>query len=85
MTHTRVHRAVSADGTEIAGRVQGEGPALVLVHGGIGDGDCNDEGRSSKLTSKVAWIRDIVEFWTDYTCTDFTTPSGESAAWCWDG
>jgi pimeloyl-ACP methyl ester carboxylesterase len=30
---------VSADGTEIAGRVQGDGPALVLVHGGIGDGE----------------------------------------------
>lgn len=39
MTDTRIHRAVSADGTEIAGRVQGEGPALVLVHGGIGDGE----------------------------------------------
>jgi pimeloyl-ACP methyl ester carboxylesterase len=39
MTDTRIHRAVSADGTEIAGRVQGEGPALVLVHGAIGDGE----------------------------------------------
>lgn len=39
MTVTRIHRAVSADGTEIAGRVQGDGPALVLVHGGIGDGE----------------------------------------------
>jgi pimeloyl-ACP methyl ester carboxylesterase len=39
MTDTRIHRAVSADGTEIAGRVHGEGPALVLVHGGIGDGE----------------------------------------------
>lgn len=39
MTATRIHRAVSADGTEIAGRVQGDGPALVLVHGGIGDGE----------------------------------------------
>jgi pimeloyl-ACP methyl ester carboxylesterase len=39
MTDTRIHRAVSADGTEIAGRVQGDGPALVLVHGGIGDGE----------------------------------------------
>jgi pimeloyl-ACP methyl ester carboxylesterase len=39
MTDTRIHRAVSADGTEIAGRVHGDGPALVLVHGGIGDGE----------------------------------------------
>jgi pimeloyl-ACP methyl ester carboxylesterase len=39
MTEGRIHRAVSADGTEVAGRVQGEGPPLVLVHGGIGDGD----------------------------------------------
>jgi pimeloyl-ACP methyl ester carboxylesterase len=38
MTDTRIHRALSADGTEIVGRVVGDGPALVLVHGGIGDG-----------------------------------------------
>jgi pimeloyl-ACP methyl ester carboxylesterase len=34
----RTHRAVSADGTEIAGRVVGHGPPLVLVHAGLGDG-----------------------------------------------
>jgi pimeloyl-ACP methyl ester carboxylesterase len=39
MTDERIHRAVSADGTKIVGRVRGRGPALVLVHGGIGDGD----------------------------------------------
>jgi pimeloyl-ACP methyl ester carboxylesterase len=39
MTDTRAHRAVSTDGTEIIGRVEGHGPALVLVHGGIGDGE----------------------------------------------
>jgi pimeloyl-ACP methyl ester carboxylesterase len=39
MTDERIHRAVSADGTEIAGRVRGRGPTLVLVHGGIGDGN----------------------------------------------
>ena len=38
MSH-RVHRAVSADGTEISGRVHGQGPPLVLVHAGLGDGD----------------------------------------------
>ena len=35
------HVAVSSDGTTIAGRVQGHGPPLVLVHGGLGDGDAS--------------------------------------------
>jgi pimeloyl-ACP methyl ester carboxylesterase len=35
----RIHRVVSRDGTEIAGRVRGEGPPLVLVPGALGDGD----------------------------------------------
>jgi pimeloyl-ACP methyl ester carboxylesterase len=35
----RVQTAISNDGTRIAGRVQGRGPPLVLVHGGLGDGD----------------------------------------------
>lgn len=39
MHDDRIHRAVSDDGTEIAGRVQGEGPPIVLVHGGLGDGE----------------------------------------------
>jgi pimeloyl-ACP methyl ester carboxylesterase len=39
MTDDRIHRAVSADGTEIAGRVHGEGPPLVLFHGAPHDGD----------------------------------------------
>ena len=39
MTDDRIHRAVSADGTEIAGRVKGQGPPLVLVHGLAEDGD----------------------------------------------
>jgi pimeloyl-ACP methyl ester carboxylesterase len=37
MNEDRIHRAVSADGTEIAGRVQGQGPPLVLVPAGPGD------------------------------------------------
>jgi pimeloyl-ACP methyl ester carboxylesterase len=52
MTNTRIHRAVSADGTEIAGRVQGGGPALVLVHGGIGDGEIAWEAMLPHLTDR---------------------------------
>jgi pimeloyl-ACP methyl ester carboxylesterase len=51
----RIHRAVSADGTEIAGRVQGLGPPLILVHGGYGDGE-------------IAW-KALLPYLTDrYTC-----------------
>ena len=51
----RIHRAVSPDGTEIAGRVQGLGPPLILVHGGYGDGE-------------IAW-KALLPYLTDrYTC-----------------
>jgi pimeloyl-ACP methyl ester carboxylesterase len=52
MTDTRVHRAFSIDGTEIAGRVLGSGPALVLVHGGIGDGENAWESMLPHLTDR---------------------------------
>jgi pimeloyl-ACP methyl ester carboxylesterase len=52
MTDERIHRAVSADGTEIAGRVRGRGPALVLVHGGIGNGDVAWEALLPHLTDR---------------------------------
>ncbi len=39
MSNDRIHRATSDDGTEIAGRVHGQGPPLVLVHGALADGD----------------------------------------------
>ncbi len=39
MAEERIHRAVSADGTEIAGRVSGSGPPLVFVHGDFETGD----------------------------------------------
>ena len=52
MTDERIHRALSADGTEIAGRVRGRGPALVLVHGGIGDGDIAWEVLLPHLTDR---------------------------------
>src|SRR5688500_13945134 len=52
MSETRIHRAVSADGTEIVGRVQGHGPALVLVHGGIGDGEIAWDAMLPHLTDR---------------------------------
>lgn len=39
MSSERIHRATSDDGTEIAGRVHGQGPPLVLVPGAMGDGE----------------------------------------------
>jgi pimeloyl-ACP methyl ester carboxylesterase len=35
----REFRVVSDDGTEIAGWIRGQGPPLVMVHGGLGDGN----------------------------------------------
>jgi pimeloyl-ACP methyl ester carboxylesterase len=52
MADERIHRAVSADGTEIAGRVRGRGQALVLVHGGIGDGDVAWQAMLPYLTDR---------------------------------
>ncbi|GLH99841.1 alpha/beta fold hydrolase [Phytohabitans aurantiacus] len=52
MNEKRIHRAVSADGTEIAGRVAGQGPALVLVHGAIGHGDLAWEALLPHLTDR---------------------------------
>jgi pimeloyl-ACP methyl ester carboxylesterase len=46
----QVHRAVSRDGTDIAGRIQGEGPPLVLVHAGLGDGDSDWKAALPYLT-----------------------------------
>jgi len=55
MADDRIHRAISADGTEIAGRVHGHGPPLILVHGAPHDGD-------------IAWEA-LVPYLTDgYTC-----------------
>jgi pimeloyl-ACP methyl ester carboxylesterase len=52
MTHDRIHRAVSADGTEITGRVQGQGPPLVLVHSPVHDGDIAWEALLPHLTDR---------------------------------
>lgn len=47
-----VHRAISADGTEIAGRLHGQGSPLVLVHGGLGDGEGSWEPLLPYLTDR---------------------------------
>lgn len=47
----RIHRAVSADGTQIAGRVSGQGPPLVLVHGSVADGE-------SEWAAALPWLRE---------------------------
>ena len=52
MTDDRIQRAVSADGTEIAGRAHGLGPPLVLVHGGPHDGDLAWEPMLPHLTDR---------------------------------
>jgi pimeloyl-ACP methyl ester carboxylesterase len=55
MSQDRIHRATTEDGVEIAGRVRGEGPPLVFVHGALADGD-------------TAW-EPLLPFITDqYTC-----------------
>lgn len=50
-----IHRTASRDGTEIAARVQGQGPPVVLVHGALGSGE-------------TAWVS-LLPFLTDrFTC-----------------
>ena len=39
MSTERIHRAVSADGTAIAGRIMGQGPPLILLHGALYSGE----------------------------------------------
>ena len=52
MTDDRIHRVVSADGTDIAGRVRGQGPPLVLVHGRPHDGDIAWQALLPHLTDR---------------------------------
>ncbi len=53
MTNERIHRAMSRDGTEIAGRVYGQGPPLVLVHGAMDD--------AAHFNNAVGRMRDLAE------------------------
>lgn len=39
MQQDRIHRTISIDGTEIVGRVCGQGPPVVFVHGSFADGE----------------------------------------------
>jgi len=48
----RIHRITSNDGTEIAGRVHGQGPPLVFLQGGIGDGDLDWQAMLPHLTDR---------------------------------
>ncbi len=57
MTDERIHRAVSADGTEIAGRVRGQGPPLVLVHPPVADPDIAWEALVPHLTDRFTCYR----------------------------
>lgn len=52
MDRDRIHRTTSADGTEIAGRVHGQGPPLVLVHGAFEDGDTCWEALLPRLSGR---------------------------------
>jgi pimeloyl-ACP methyl ester carboxylesterase len=52
MDEDRIHRAVSDDGTEIAGRVLGQGPPLVLVHGAAADGESEWGAQLPRLTQR---------------------------------
>jgi pimeloyl-ACP methyl ester carboxylesterase len=44
MSTERIHRAVAEDGTEICGRVRGEGSPVVFVHGNVADGSSEWSG-----------------------------------------
>ena len=70
MDEDQIHAAISNDGTRIAGRVQGQGSPLVLVHGGLGDGD-------------VAWLFMLPFLVEHFTCYPLSTrgrgSSGDSA------
>lgn len=52
MSDERIHRAVSADGTEIAGQVHGEGPPLVLLHPPVVDAEIAWDALLPHLTGR---------------------------------
>lgn len=50
--YDRIHRAVSADGTEIAARVLGEGPPIVFLPAGPGDSEHSWQHVASHLSER---------------------------------
>lgn len=52
MTDRRTHRVTSPDGVAIGGTVHGEGPPLVFLQGGVGDGDLDWDRLLPHLTDR---------------------------------
>ena len=52
----RLHRTTSTDGTEIVGRVVGQGPPLVLLHGGVFCGETAWEAMLPHLTDRFTCL-----------------------------
>jgi pimeloyl-ACP methyl ester carboxylesterase len=55
MNENRMHRAVSADGTEIVGTVRGQGPPLILQHGAMDHGEVSWGSALPYLTHRYTW------------------------------
>ena len=64
----RVQVAISADGAEIVGRVRGQGPPIVLVHGAWGDGEVAYE----------ALVPHLADRFTCYTPSTRPRPAGDN-------
>ena len=52
----RLHRTTSTDGTQIVGRVVGQGPPLVLLHGGVFCGETAWDGMLPHLTDRFTCL-----------------------------
>lgn len=69
MNAGHIHRTESADGTEIAAAVSGDGPPVVLVHGAFGSGE-------------TSWVPLLPHLTDRYTCYAMSlrgrSPSGPS-------
>jgi hypothetical protein len=44
---------------------------------------CDIKGEDSRIDDKLGWISEIVPFWTNKSCAETTTPSGEKVLQCW--